>query len=57
MPIPGVRGLLAEVCSIWKNKVFRHTARCSSPSASAAKSPFLIPSEFLLVSSSESGNW
>ena len=34
-----------------------HTASCSSSSASAANSPFLIPSEFLLVSSSDRGNW
>ena len=36
---------------------FEHTASCSSSSASAANSPFLIPSEFLLESSSERGNW
>ena len=40
----------------WKHK-FKHTASCSSSSARAANNPFLIPSEFLLVSSSDRGNW
>lgn len=52
------RKLQKKMPSILSGKhKFEHTASCSSSSASAANSPFLIPSEFLLVSSSERGNW
>jgi len=44
-------------CKVFLKHKIERTASCSSSSASAANSPFLIPSEFLLVSSSERGNW